>query len=156
MAKNNSTKGLLKRLKNAHTKANNTEFEHVYSLLCDRVLNLQKIAERRGAVSIEKSKRFLEVLEAEGSTHRLTINPVTGRITLKLAKCTPIVVLEITAFVKEIMMQDFEPICVRGSIRWSESLNGYRTTLQSESKKYVCNFWTEDGKFQNGGCNYGF
>ena len=83
---------------------------------------------------VRADEDFIEVLEAEGSTHRYTINPMTGRHTLKLAKGVSDQVKKDLIDIVELNMDTNIPLTVlRGKISW---VNGwYKSTLSSENKR---------------------
>lgn len=58
--------------------------------------------------SIPVEERYLEILDSGNSSNKLTINPATGRVTLKFSsKASRTVKEELTEFTKEIMKKEF-------------------------------------------------
>jgi hypothetical protein len=103
----------------------------------DKLLTLNQLTETRNKKAVPTNKRFLEVEKAEGSTHRLTIAPQTGRITLKISEgASDIVVRELINFVDKCIRNDdsLAPVTYRGKVTF---YNGkYSCYLSSESKKF--------------------
>lgn len=110
----------------------------------DKFLTLHKTIEVKGKKVLPKDQWQLEIKNAEGSTHRLTINPTTGRVTLKVAqKASEAVREDLKEFVKEFIEQalgDIAPVTVRGKISFDRKGSQYTSTLYSESKKFRYSF----------------
>jgi len=103
----------------------------------DKLLTLNQLIETRNKKAVATGERFLEVEKAEGSTHRLTVAPWAGRITLKISEgASAVVARELIAFVNEYIRNDesLAPVTYRGKITFH---NGkYCCYLSSESKKF--------------------
>lgn len=79
--------------------------------------------------------RFLQVVPAEGSTHRFTVNAHTGRFTLKLNNiATEIVRSELILFAKKCMKEEFPAVTMRGKIRWL--FGAYRCHMENPSGRF--------------------
>lgn len=82
------------------------------------------------------SERFIEVLNTESSNSRITVNSVSGRITLKVSnKASEIVKKEMTEFAKSLLEQDFPPVTLRGKVTFNQSSQCYEWYGVSENKR---------------------
>lgn len=87
---------------------------------------------------IRADQDFLEVIDAEGGTHRYTVNPCTGRHTLKIAKKSSNKVMnDLVEIVKSQLNNKELPLTtLRGKISWDKQKCKYSCILYSESKKF--------------------
>lgn len=104
-----------------------------------KIINLHKTIETKGKENCNIVDRYLEVVEAQGSTSRLTINTQTGRFTLKIpSKSSDAVRKELIEFVDNIKNNDYTlpPRTLRGKIYFNRNENCYMWQGVSESKKF--------------------
>lgn len=84
----------------------------------------------------EVSERFIEIVDAESSNSRITVNSVSGRITLKVSdKASEVVKEELTDFAKFLLDQDFPPVTLRGKVTFNQSSQCYEWYGVSENKR---------------------
>ena len=91
--------------------------------------------------------RKLEIVDAEGSTHKFTINPVDGRMTLKIPKKSSDMVREdLRMFAYHIAsFTTFKPATMRGRMSFNKTTRKYRCTLYNGSKTFKESFsWSEE------------
>lgn len=78
--------------------------------------------------------RYLEILDVDSSSSKLTINPVDGRCTLKVSqKVTEEVKLQYIKLARLLMSNELPPITLRGKIKYHNS--GYECSLSSGGGK---------------------
>lgn len=86
-----------------------------------------------------KLKRYLEILTVKSSSSKITFNPVTGRITLKVSDKSSDTVRKKFIQVAEIIKESdysFAPYTYRGTIRYVIKSYIYRVTMSTGSKKF--------------------
>jgi hypothetical protein len=80
--------------------------------------------------------RVVSITQTENSTHKLTINPVDGRIDLKISsKASAMVVSELMSLALQLTNMELPPVTLRGKIKWNK-WHGYECQLVSGSKKF--------------------
>lgn len=109
--------------------------------------NLHKTMETRGNTVLPREDWKMEIVDAVGSSHRLTINPTVGRVTLKISpKASEQVRKDLVQFVNQFIkleLGDIAPVSVRGKIKFDTDRKYYSATLLSESKKFKYNYRME-------------
>ena len=108
---------------------------HHISIRDEKIYQLVLAFERGKKVCCPKDKFYIEEQVTDSAVSKLTINPVSGRVTIKYSRGTSDLVRnELKEFVKnKIMVDEFEPITLRGSFHFK---NGhYYITLQNNGKQ---------------------
>lgn len=91
--------------------------------------------ETRDRECCDLDERYLEVIESQGSAHKLTVNPVDGRITLKVSKkASAAVTSELIEMAEQLKTMELPAMTLRGKITWHKHL-GYQCQLVSGSKR---------------------
>ena len=137
-------KNLKSRFSKVRTKIRKGNVEESIQILSDlqkdvegKLLVLNQLVESMNKKTVPISERFLEIEKAEGSTHRLTVAPQTGRMTLKISEgASNIIKKELIAFSNDYIRNDesLAPVTYRGKVTFH---NGkYCCYLSSESKKF--------------------
>jgi hypothetical protein len=81
-------------------------------------------------------ERSVSITQTENSTHKITINPVDGRIDLKISsKASQMVVSELQSLTNQLLDMELPPVTLRGKIKWNK-WEGYNCQLVSGSKKF--------------------
>ena len=95
---------------------------------------------------LPKEERYLEILNVDSSTSKLTVNPCDGRVSLKISnKSSGKVVTELLDFANMIMKYEkFEPITFRGKFYFKD--NAYRICMECLSKRFSHYFTYEVGE----------
>jgi hypothetical protein len=98
----------------------------------------------KSRVCVPLSMKNVEVLSTESDHSKLTINPCSGRITLKVSYLSSAqVTRELLDFVSSIIKSEFQPMTYRGSFKWNSILKLYYIDMQTENKKFNLHFKTE-------------
>lgn len=93
--------------------------------------------ESKGKVCISKNKRQIHIKETDCSKHKITFNPVDGRVHLKLAKgYGPVVLTDLMKLCTKLLDADVSPTTLRGKIYYARDIDQYQCTLYSASKKF--------------------
>ena len=81
-------------------------------------------------------KRYFEHIVVNSSSSKITINPCTGRVTLKSSnKCSDQVKLDYVSLCNKIMIDDtIEPMTMRGKIKYKD--DKYFIDMASSSKRF--------------------
>jgi len=119
-----------------------------FNAMADHITTLQLTIERMNRRCVPLEERYVEAVNAEGTTNKLTVNPVSGRITLKLGRgCRGTAAFHLIALANKVKDLEFDPMTVRGRIQWHESDKFYSCNLISDSKKmsYRLTYYTETG-----------
>ena len=138
---NNQFKKDIKKIKKFLKKVEGSEgvvemLESCRDTVLENRKTLLQLLEQKNKTRTEND--FLEIIEAEGGTHRYTINPCTGRHTLKIAKkATRVVQDELISLVSgQLNRKDLPLVTLRGKITWEHWKESYDCVLYSESKKF--------------------
>lgn len=111
------------------------EFNEMFKQKTKMYLTIMEEKNNRECCSVED--RFIEVVETASSSSKLTINPVTGRITLKISnKSSDTVKKELREFInnKVVGLKDLPNVALRGRIKWDKINLCYVWQGESESK----------------------
>lgn len=102
----------------------------------ERIESQSKALEIANREPIEVSKRVLEVLCVKSSRSKITINPCTGRVTLKISHNAGPKAVSDMKNIAEIIKNDdsLPPVTMRGKISFIN--NKYIVNIMSESKRY--------------------
>ena len=102
----------------------------------EKQINYLKMIEIGSKVCCPMGDRELTVERTEGTQHKLTINPVDGRVSLKItSRASEIVVAELMDLACQLETMELPPITLRGKITWHKG-KGYECQLVSGSKKF--------------------
>ncbi len=130
-----STNDIIRDLRKSFKTQNQSQFDNAVLNILEKVDNFQKMMEIGKRVGIEHNKRYLEIVDVDSSTSKLTINPCDGRVTLKVSnKCSINVKRNMIALAQKLMSENIPPVTMRGRIVFKN--NGYETCLLSESKHH--------------------
>ena len=144
-----SSNGMLKVsvIKRKMNKLNASDdiIEYIENIVKERdekILQLTRAIEIGNKKSLPVEERYLEIKTVDSSSSKMTINPCTGRVTLKFSdKASDTVKQELIEFTAKIIEKKFEPATMRGKFRFSEGK--YKIVLQSNSRKFSRYFETE-------------
>jgi uncharacterized Fe-S cluster-containing protein len=105
-------------------------------ILKDQLESYQRALEIRNKKCCSLEERYLEILDVDSGTSKITINAVTGRFTLKVGnKSSENVKQQFIKLITEIMSEEELPaVTLRGKVEFYSG--GYQTSLISESKKF--------------------
>ena len=82
-----------------------------------------------------RGERFLEILKVDSSHSKLTVNPNTGRVTLKSSvKASDVVFKNHVRLATKLLTEELPLVTFRGKIGFYNGI--YECLLQSESKKF--------------------
>jgi hypothetical protein len=111
-----------------------TELEGILLTMLDQLEDAAEV--KRLCVPI--SQRYLCVVTDVTTTNKLTINPNTGRVTLKIAALTTDDnARELVRFAGEAMKEpNLPPVTIRGRIKWRIADGSPTCLLTSENKKF--------------------
>lgn len=125
----------------------------IYSNQIDTITNLKiKVQEQAEQLTIQSfentvakrkmvsvDKRQLNVIIAQGSTSKITINPCDGRVTLKVSKnATPDATERYIGLAKIVMQyESFLPFTYRGKIDYCKTDDVNFVTLRTETSKRI-------------------
>ncbi|MFA7287463.1 MAG: hypothetical protein WC055_01140 [Melioribacteraceae bacterium] len=107
----------------------------------EKIESQAKYIEVQNRIVLLVSERFLEILYVDSASSKITINPATGRVTLKISDRikSDKVIKDYHKLTDMVMVDDTLPaITMRGKIKYDE--NKYRICLSSESKKFTKNY----------------
>jgi len=101
-----------------------------------KIIRYLEIIESHNKVAGDVKHRYIEYQRAEGKTHRLTVNSVTGRVTLKIAdQASETVRADLEIFAEYARSYLHYPLfTMRGKIAWSNHHQCYLCTLYSQGK----------------------
>jgi hypothetical protein len=127
------------------------EGKHSAEYLTDLILKEievrdEKIEELSRRIEIMNRKvlpidaRYLEMLIVDSDNSKITINPCTSRVTLKISHKSSYKVREDLYELVEMIRKDdtLPPVTLRGKVIWRDKF--YEVTLMSESKKFSFNY----------------
>lgn len=97
-----------------------------------------KMANRK---CVGASERKLNIELVNSATSKLTINPCSGRCSLKIATgCSLFIKNKLTELAEEIMEYTFDPFTVRGKFKHDKEKMVIKISLKYESKRMAGNF----------------
>jgi hypothetical protein len=107
---------------------------NTYSQLLDENVSLKNQLMVALRIVQPKEKRNIDIVTVDSSTSKITINPCTGRITVKVSnKSSNQVVSEIMLLVQQIYEYEFfQPYTYRGKIKFHKDTNKYTVMLLNE------------------------
>lgn len=91
-----------------------------------------------GRQIIAPNEFFIEKTLIDSKYSKMTVNPCTGRITLKISKSVndPLIGLDLLQLAGMVSNQDWEPATFRGKIKYNERNSSYTWEGGSGNKKF--------------------
>lgn len=123
------------KIKQAFKTQDREALTEALMLMQNQFISYQAAIEVRNKKALPLDQRNIEVLDVESSTSKLTVNPCTGRVTLKVSsKCSPKVKSDLTSLTMFVSQQELPAVTMRGRIEFKDGL--YQVKMLSESGKF--------------------
>lgn len=86
-------------------------------------------------------ERRIEIEETSTSRGKITINPCSGRVAMKVSnKLSDEAITKTMALTQIVLKHDFEPLTYRGKVWYNKGRKAWSVTLQTESKEHSKTF----------------
>lgn len=113
-----------------------TVLKKIVSALKDEIKEKNIKIEASKRVCCPINERKLEVMGTTGSYSKLTINPCSGRVSLKISnKASSDIVEKLMAFARIVMIEEFPPFTCRGKFEYIKDNDSFRLKMYTEAKK---------------------
>jgi hypothetical protein len=102
------------------------------------ISEMQSEIEIKNKIPIEKDKRFIEVFDVDSNVSKITINPVTGRITLKISDRikSERIRSDYLKLAEKVKLANFPAATHRGRIKYLKESNSYSVYLENLSQTH--------------------